>query len=257
MEIISSASNPLIKKVRALHNKKARVDSKTFLVEGIYHVGEVIQSDWDVELILYSPELLVSKFAQDLLKKIKHIKLQPVSANVIKTLTEKENPQGIVAVVKQKELAFEDLGNFNRIVALVAPQDPGNVGSILRTLDAIQADALFLLNGGVELYHPSLVRASMGALFWKPVIQTSFQRFVEWARRKHIQLIGSSAKADTDYRKFTPSASWALVLGNEQKGLTAEEIHACDITLFIPMQGRVSSLNLSVAAAVLLYQLMK
>ncbi|HRJ75841.1 MAG TPA: RNA methyltransferase, partial [Anaerolineales bacterium] len=237
MEIISSTSNPLIKKIRALHNRKARVDSKTFLVEGIYHVGEVIQSDWDVEIILYAPELLVSKFAQDLLKRITNIKLQPVSINVIKTLTEKENPQGVVAVVKQKKLAFEDLRNVNRIVALVSPQDPGNVGTILRTVDAVQIDAFFLLNGGVELYHPSVIRASMGALFWKPVIQTSFDEFARWIKSNKIQLIGSSAKTNVDYRTITPQIPWALVLGNEQKGLTVEQMDACDVTVSLPMHG--------------------
>jgi TrmH family RNA methyltransferase len=195
----------------------------------------------------------VSKFAQGLLNEITDIKLQPVSTHVIKSLTEKENPQGIVAVVKQKEFTFEDLRNVDCIIALVSPQDAGNVGTILRTADAIQADALFLLNGGVELYHPSLVRASMGSLFWKPVIQTSFDEFALWVKSKKIQLIGSSAKAHIDYRTITPQIPWALVLGNEQKGLTAEQLNACDVTVSLPMRGRISSLNLSVAAGILLY----
>lgn len=254
MNIITSTSNPLIKQVRALHNKKARVESKTFLVEGIHHVGEVIEAGWDVEVILYAPDLLTSQFAKDLLSKISNIKLQAISENVMEALADKENPQGILAVVKQKVSSLDEIKNVNRAVALVSPQDPGNLGTILRTIDAVDIDALFLLDGGVELYHPSVIRASMGTLFWKPVIQTSFNEFVAWSHDKNTQLIGTSAKADVDYHTLIPKKPWTLVLGNEQKGLTKEQVTACDVTCSIPMHGRVSSLNLSVAAGVLLYQ---
>ncbi|MBL8099224.1 MAG: RNA methyltransferase [Anaerolineales bacterium] len=253
MNMITSTSNPLIKQVRALRLKKTRVETKTFLVEGIHHVGEVIEAGWDVEIILYAPDLLISEFAKALLKKIKDIKLQPVSVNVMEALSDKENPQGILAVVKQKIFSFDNL-KINNAVTLVSPQDPGNLGTILRTMDAVNVDALFLLDGGVELYHPTVIRASMGTLFWKPVIETSFDEFIAWAKNKNVQLIGTSAKADVDYHTLIPQVPWALILGNEQKGLTKEQIDACDVTVSIPMQGRVSSLNLSVAAGVLLYQ---
>jgi TrmH family RNA methyltransferase len=255
METITSTSNPLIKQVRSLRQKKARTETKTFLVEGIYHVGEVIESSWDVDVILYAPELLTSGFAKDLLKRIKNIKLQPVSVNVMESLADKENPQGILGVVKQKQFTFEDLKSIKNAVALVSPQDPGNVGTILRTMDAVNTNALFLLDGGVELYHPTVIRASMGTLFWKPIVQTSFDEFVKWAKDKNIQLIGTSAKADVSYQTLVPQSPWALVLGNEQKGLSPDQTAACDVTVSLPMQGRVSSLNLSVAAGVLLYSL--
>jgi TrmH family RNA methyltransferase len=138
--------------------------------------------------------------------------------------------------------------------ALVSPQDPGNVGTILRTLDAVGADALFLLDGGVELYHPTVVRSSMGTIFWKPIIQTSFTEFVDWAHQGNFQLIGTSAHGDIDYQTLVPRIPWILVLGNEQKGLSIEQINACDVAVSLPMKGRVSSLNLAVAAGVLLYQ---
>ncbi|MBL8088741.1 MAG: RNA methyltransferase [Anaerolineales bacterium] len=253
MDMITSTSNPLIKQVRALRLKKTRVATKTFLVEGIHHVGEAVQAGWDIEIILYAPELLTSDFAKELLQKTQEIKLQPVSVNVMEALADKENPQGILAVVKQKNFSFDNL-KINNAVALVSPQDPGNLGTILRTMDAVNVDALFLLDGGVELYHPTVIRASMGTIFWKPIIQTSFDDFVAWSKNKSIQLIGTSAKADVGYQTLVPQTPWVLVLGNEQKGLTKEQVDACDVTVSIPMQGRVSSLNLSVAAGVLLYQ---
>lgn len=259
MDILTSTSNPFVKYVRGLRQKKARAESSVFLVEGITHVGEVIEAGWDVEAILYAPELLSSAFANDLIAKVGKLglRLQPVSVSVMESLADKENPQGILAVVKQKAYTFADLRSAKRAVALVSPQDPGNLGTILRTMDAVRADALFLLDGGVELYHPTVVRASMGILFWKPVVQTSFADFVQWARKGNYQLIGTSAKADVDYHTLIPQTPWVLILGNEQKGLTAEQTATCNLTISLPMRGRVSSLNLSVAAGVLLYQFME
>ena len=222
MELLTSTSNPFIKNVRALRQKKARAETGTFLVEGIHHVGEVIEAGWDVESIVYAPDLLTSVYAKDLLARAARLdlRLQPVSASVIESLADKENPQGILAVVKQKQHSYDDLKSVTRAVALVSPQDPGNVGTILRTLDAVGADALFLLDRGVELFHPSIVRASMGTLFWKPVVQTSFDEFTAWAHENSYQLIGTSAKADVDYHTLVPQLPWVLVLGNVQKGMT-------------------------------------
>ena len=257
--VITSLSNPWIKQARMLRQRKFRAETGLFLVEGIHHVGEVIEAQWEVESILYAPELLTSNFARELLARLK-TPPQPVSTHVMESLADKENPQGILAAVHQRKLQLEDLQGMRSGVALVSPQDPGNVGTILRTLDAVDSDALFLLDGGVDLYHPSVVRASMGTLFWKPVIQTSFNEFLGWARRSGtdgIQLIGTSAHGDVNYRTLVTKQPWVLVLGNEQKGLSEEQAGACDVTIALPMKGRVSSLNLSVATGVLLYQFVK
>lgn len=254
--LITSLGNPLIKQTRALRQKKERVKSGMFLVEGIHHVGEAVEAGWELETVIYAPDILTSSFAQDLIARL-DTKSQPVSAQVIESLTHKENPQGIVALVHQKKTQVDELKRSLRAVALISPQDPGNVGTILRTMDAVGADVLFLLDGGVELYHPTVVRASMGTLFWIPVIQTSFDEFVQWAHNGNYQLIGTSAHADMDYHTMVPELPWVLVLGNEQKGLSSGQIDACDVTISLPMLGRSSSLNLSVAAGVLLYQLME
>jgi TrmH family RNA methyltransferase len=255
--VITSLSNPLIKHARALHQKKARLESGTFLVEGIHHVGEAIEAGWDVDSILYAPELLTSAFARDLIARL-GTKPQPVSTPVMESLADKDNPQGILAIVRQKQTQIDELKPGAQTIrwaaALVSPQDPGNVGTILRTLDAVGADALFLLDGGVELYHPTVVRSSMGTIFWKPVIHASFEEFVTWARKGNYQLIGTSAHGDVDYQTLVPQAPWILVLGNEQKGLSTAQTNACDVAVSLPMKGRVSSLNLAVAAGVLLYQ---
>lgn len=259
MELITSISNPFVKQIRSLRQKKARLESGAFLVEGIHHIGEAVDAGWEVDSIVYAPDTLSSSYAKELIARLTNLKtkVQPVSPAVIESLADKENPQGILAVVKNKPRSFADVNSANQLTALVSPQDPGNLGTILRTVDAVGVDALFLLDGGVELYHPTVVRASMGALFWKPVIQTSFTDLTAWARGRGIQLIGSSSKADVDYHTLVPHEPWALILGNEQKGLSSGQTSACDVTVSLPMRGRASSLNLAVAAGVLLYQYAK
>jgi TrmH family RNA methyltransferase len=262
--LLTSLSNPLVKGVRALKGRKGRTESGSFLVEGLHHVGSAIEAGWDVDTVLYAPDLLSGDFAASLLRDVQRIglNLQPVSAKVMESLAEKDNPQGILAVVKQRTLGFSDLGGIRSGIALVSPQDPGNLGAILRTLDAVGGDALFLLDpltetrGSVDLYHPTCVRASMGTIFWKPVMQAGFDEFISWAKNDAYYLIGTSAHAQKAYHEVSPGTTpWVLVLGSEQKGLSLEQIAACDVTVSLPMRGKVSSLNLAVAAGILLYTL--
>jgi TrmH family RNA methyltransferase len=260
IETITSVGNPLVKLARSLHHSKARGGSGLFLVEGIHLVGEAIVAGWTVEWILYAPDLLSSPFALDLISRQsdKGIRCQPVSEVVFRSLAEKENPQGILAGVQQRRysLGATESGDIRNAVALVRPQDPGNIGAILRTVDGVGADALFLLDGGADQFHPSAVRASMGAIFWKPAVEASFVTFGAWARRRGLHLVGASAQGQLDYLNVRMADErWVLVLGSEQKGLSATQAMTCDELVRIPMHGRASSLNLAVAAGILLYHL--
>ena len=139
-------------------------------------------------------------------------------------------------------------------VALVAPQDPGNLGAILRTIDAVGASGLILLDSSVDLYHPSAVRASMGTLFWYPVVMSSFSDFASWTGTRHYHVYGSSARADHDYQDAKPYRTpRILLMGSERDGLTDEQRAVCEMVVGLPMMGRSSSLNLAVAAGILLY----
>jgi TrmH family RNA methyltransferase len=251
--LITSRSNALIKQVQALRQRKRRAETGLFLVEGIHPVGEAVEAGWEIESILYSPDTLTSQFARDLISRVS-TNIQPVATQLMESLSGKDNPQGILAVVHQRKSGLIDLGSIRCGAAIVSPQDPGNVGTILRTLDAVKADALFLLDGGVDPYHPTSVRASMGALFWTPIIHASFGEFVDWSRKNGIQLIGTSAHAEMNYLKIKPDYPWILFLGSEQKGLSPRQIEACDLLVSLPMGGHASSLNLAVAAGVLLYK---
>src|SRR5271157_4011688 len=152
--LITSLTNPLIKKTRALRQRKARAETGLFIAEGLHHVGEALEAGWEIDSILYSPEVLTSDFGRDLIAHVVQT-AQLVSAQVMESLADKDNPQGILAVVHQKLMRLGDLESVRIGAAVVSPQDAGNVGTILRTLDAVGADTLFLLDGGVDPYHPT------------------------------------------------------------------------------------------------------
>ncbi len=257
-ELLTSPANPLIKQARALRQKKARDESGLFLVEGILHVGEAAEAGWEFESLIYAPERLKSEFGRQLIEKLfqRGFRCQPVSEAVFESFAEKENPQGIAALVRQKRRGLDEIPAFKLMTAIVTPQDPGNVGTILRTLDAVGADGLILLEGGADPYHPSAVRASMGTLFWQPFFSATFSEFLAWAKRGDFRLIGTSAHATADYRHMRLEARpTVLLLGSEQKGLLPAQLAACDELVSLPMRGRATSLNLAVAAGVFLYVL--
>jgi TrmH family RNA methyltransferase len=251
--LIRSRSNPLIKQARSLRQRKARADTGLFVVEGIHHVGEVVAAGWEVEAILYAPDRLKSDFGRDLISRFSG-RIEAASAEVFDSAAGKDNPQGILAIVRQKLFRMVDLPALRCGVALAEPQDPGNLGTVLRSLDAVGADALFVLNGGVDQYHPTAIRAGMGASFWIPVLETTFAEFDVWRRQRGVQLIGTSAHAGTDHPASALTKPWILLFGSEQKGLSGDQLLACDFTVSLPMRGRTSSLNLAVAAGILLYR---
>jgi RNA methyltransferase, TrmH family len=258
-EIISSSSNPTIKLARALHQKKNRDESRLFLVEGILHVGEAAQAGWEFDSLLYCPERLKSEFGQRLVAELegKGARCLAVSEPAFESFAEKENPQGIAAILRQKQRKLQDFSAFQFAAALVTPQDPGNVGTILRTIDAVGADGLIQIDGGVEPYHPSTVRASMGTIFWKPFYPAAFQEFSQWAKAAGVRIIGTSAHASVDVRQVSlDSRPTILLLGSEQKGLLPEQMAVCDDLISIQMHGRATSLNLAVAAGIFMYALM-
>ncbi len=252
--MIRSRSNPLVKQARSLREHKVREETGLFLVEGIHHVGEVVAAGWETDAILYAPDILKSGFAHDLLSDYKG-RQEQVSAEMMAYLAARDNPSGILAIVHQRVPGLAELRGVRQCVAIVSPQDPGNVGTILRTMDASGCDALIILEGGVDPYHPTAIRAAMGATFWKPIVKASFDQLLSWSREGGFQLIGTSAHAPQDHLGWQAREPWILLLGSEQKGLTTDQMQTCDVVLSLPMRGRTSSLNLAVAAGILLYHL--
>lgn len=243
----------LVKKARSLRQERGRSQTGDFLVEGVHHVGAAIEAGWEIEFILYAPDQLSSAFGRDLVSRFPG-RCEPVSPDVLASVAEKQHPQGIVAVARQRHLRLDITLPGTCGIAVVSPQDPGNLGTMVRTLDGVGGGTMFILDGGVDPYHPTAIRAGMGSTFVVPLVQCGFADFVKWATRNNVQIIGSSARATVDYRDADPKQPWILLLGSEQKGLSEEQRAACDSIVFLPMRGRVSSLNLAVAAGILMYE---
>jgi TrmH family RNA methyltransferase len=263
--VITSKSNAIAKQIRALRQRKEREATGLFLVEGIKHVGEALEACeaglpyHQVEFLCYAPELLTSAWARGLIQKQteKGTPCHAFSREVFESLAEKENPQGLLAVARCNPIRLEDLSpsNFAWGIALVQPQDPGNIGAILRTVDAVGAGGLLLLDSSADPTHPGAVRASMGALFWHPVAGATFSGFTRWAQKHAYTLVGTSARGSVDYRALESyTLPLVLVMGSEREGLSAEQAAACRQVVRLPMYGRVTSLNLAVAAGVMMYE---
>jgi len=259
MTLITSRQNPKIKQIRSLDSRKQRQKQGLFVVEGIRHVGEAVEAGAQIEYLLHAPDLLTSDYAYSL---ITQLELQDVpvfstTADVFSDLAGKEHPQGILAVVRQQLAPLSGLNSetFSWGVAIEAPQDPGNLGTILRTLEAAGADGLIVLGSGTDIFHPTAVRASMGALFWKQVVYASLDEFRAWQNVHRYHIYGSSAKGTADYRAVKYHRPAILLLGSEREGLSPPAFSMCDEVVRLPMHGRATSLNLSVAAGVLIYEI--
>lgn len=254
---LTNPRNPDIKQVRQLHQRKTRDETGLFIVEGIRHVGEAVAGGAQLEYFCYAPELLKSEFAHDLLERQRQrgARVYALATDVFRSIADKDNPQGLLAVARRPHLSLEALRPESHpwLVALVSPQDPGNIGTVMRTIDAVGANGLILLDGGADPGHPNAVRASLGALFWMPVVAASFSEFTQWSKTRHYRVYGTSEKSSTDYSAVRYERPLILLMGSERDGLTAEQESACDVMVRLPMVGRVTSLNLAVATGVMLY----
>ncbi len=261
MTRLSSRHNPKIKATRALLHPRGRKKQGRFLVEGLAHVGAALEAGWPLAYVLWAPERLHSAFGQRLVEQARAhgVPVYAVSPEVLDDLSPREHSQGVLAVAEQRLTPLERLHPARHpwVVAIVSPQDPGNLGTVLRTMDAVGADALVLLEGGADPFHPTAVRASMGALFYHPVVRSDFPTFVGWAQKHGVRLYGTSAQGTADYRQVVYRRPLALLLGNERHGLNETQRAACEVLVRLPMHGRVSSLNLAVAAGVMLYAMLE
>jgi TrmH family RNA methyltransferase len=268
MTSLTSQHNPKIKQIRQLlAHRKERDTTGLFVVEGIRHVGEAMQAKAAVQYLCYSPDLLTSQFANSLVQQASQLGILclAVEQDTFTSLAGKDNPQGLLAVVQKPERNLTGLSaqSYPWVVALVAPQDPGNIGAILRTIDAVGASGLLLLNDpdngqySADAYHPSSVRASMGSIFWFPPVITQFSDFHHWAKSSGFLIFGTSANADQDYRQVDCfKKPFILLMGSEREGLTPSQAATCNLILKLPMNGRVTSLNLAIATGVMLYTML-
>jgi TrmH family RNA methyltransferase len=220
-------------------------------------VGEAVDLEADVRTAVVAPELLTSRYGRDLAHRLgERAPVVEVSGDVFRSISPREGPQGIGAVVRQRwhELGSADPSEDFCWVALDSAQDPGNVGTIIRTSDAVGGAGILLLGHGADPFDPATVRASMGALFSQHLVRTGFDELTDWTRRHRLMLVGTSDAAPVDYRDTRYRSPLVLLMGSEREGLSEEQLAACDMAVRIPMAGRSDSLNLAVATGVMLYE---
>lgn len=261
---ITSLQNPRIKAIRALTQRKKRRETALFFAEGIRLVGEAVQTAAEIETLVVAPKLLRSDFGRDTVRQADQdgVEVLYVSDDVFQSLSRKDGPQGLGAVVRQRWTALDDIGMEDSTpektlgwVVLEDVGNPGNLGSILRTCEAVGASGVILLGDTADPYDPASVRGSMGSIFTQRVVRTSLESLIDWQNKTDIPMVGASDAATVDYREAGYAPPVLLCLGSEQHGLSETHLAACDQVVRIPMAGRADSLNLAVAAGVLLYDL--
>jgi RNA methyltransferase, TrmH family len=255
---ITSTANEEIKFIRKLQIKKFRDESRLFFAEGIRPVIEAAEQKADIQKIIYCPAILDSEVAKKFIEQNfeKEFPLFEVDEKVFQSIASKEGPQGIAAVIRQKwylldEILKEKTGIW---VGLDSVQDPGNLGSILRTLDAIGGKGIILLDQTTDAFHPTAVRASMGAIFTQKMIKVSIEQFIQWKSKNEILNYGTDCLKGIDYQRVDYPNRIVLLMGSEQKGLDRRLAAVCNGLIHIPMRGSVDSLNLSNAASIILYE---
>ncbi len=254
---ITSASNPIIKELRSLADKKGRLQEKALLLEGLRLVEDAADFGADIRYFVVSDNYLGRN--ESLLSRFPHHRVILLPDDLFRRVGGTENPQGIIAVV---ELPTHDqagiLSQVNRIIVLEGLQDPGNVGTIIRTADACGFDAILLSKDCVDPYNPKVIRSTMGSLFHLPVlICEDIYQTLEALKKRSIQIIAAHPREAMPCWEADLSKDIALVIGNEGNGLTECMLNLSDKKVMIPMCGRTESLNASTAAAMLLYEGMR
>jgi TrmH family RNA methyltransferase len=258
--LIMSRNNPKIKQIRVLLKRPERERTGLALIEGLRLVTEALRFPERVRQVIVAPELLKNQRGRDLVQDhaARGFPVMFVSAEAFESFSQKDGPQGIAAVISQKweQLHQVKLSVGDCWVALAAIQDPGNLGTILRSCDAVGCRGIFLLDHATDPYDPTALRASMGAIFSQRLVKTSFRAFAEWKNKHHYAVAGTSDAAALHYREVTYPSPVILLMGSERQGLLPEQQAACDFVVSIPMSGSCDSLNVAIATAVVLYEIL-
>ena len=230
-----------------------------FFVESLRVVAAAIEAEAVVEQLVWCDAMLTSEFGRNLVTR-SAIPITEVSESVFHSLSQRENPIGLGALIATESKRLSDLtvGKDSVFVALDGISDPGNLGTIIRTIDSLGASGVILIGNTVDRWHSSVLKASMGAFFSVPsVAVASVDELLQWAAIQQITTIATSAKASVSSRKMAVDGAALLLMGAEKSGLSAEILDRANLSVSIPMNanGSSSSLNLAVATAILLYEL--
>lgn len=253
--IINSIQNPKIKNtIKLLQKNSVRMKQGLFVVDGSREVKEVVKAGMKIETLFFCPELVTKKITG-----VEKNKIIEVSIDVFSKMSYKENPDGYLAVVKRQEFKLKDikLKTTPLVVVLESVEKPGNLGALIRTAYAVDVDVVILNDNQTDIYNPNVIRASEGKLFSVPVVISSRENTLEWLKDNSVQLFAAATSAKKIYSDCKFNKAMALILGSESRGLSDQWLKEADENIKIPMKQDLDSLNVSVSAAVILFEIIR
>ncbi|EBW2353274.1 RNA methyltransferase [Salmonella enterica subsp. enterica] len=256
---VTSLANPLVKDIKALSLKKFRDQQNAFMAEGLKLVIDAIELGWSIKTLIFAKSgrgnATVEKIAARTVAQGGTV--LEVSEKVLSAITRRDNPQMVVGVFEQRLVNLRDIrpGASDVWIALDRVRDPGNLGTVIRTADAVGAKGVILVGDTTDPFSLETVRATMGSIFSIPVARASEDAFLSWAKGFRGLMVGTHLKGAVDYRSIDYAGKPVLlVMGNEQQGLPDNIAQACNKLARIPQAGRADSLNLAVATGVMLFE---
>jgi len=254
---VTAFSNATVKRLRSLRDKKARRAEGLFLAEGLRIIAEARDSGRLPEIVAFSAEGAKHPLAAEIIAEAEAAGADAIETtpDILSKMSGKDNPQLLLGAYRQPDTSLGRIDRSKSDLWIVAQalRDPGNLGTILRTGDAVGAGGLILVDDCVDPFSVEAVRASMGALFTQQIATARWDEFIAWLRAGDGQLVGTSLKATDDYLEASYRKPCFLLIGNEQQGLPAEYEAECDLLVKIPMAGRADSLNAAMATAVMAF----
>lgn len=255
MKTITSIHNPLIKSLQQLQDKaKSRKQSGTFLIEGKREIELAIQGGYILDTVLFLPDLITIEEV----KKRTHeqVDIIKITKEVYQKLAYRDTTEGIVAVAQSKSVQLSDLKLSKKPLILVAeaPEKPGNIGALLRTADAAKLDAVLIANPKTDIYNPNVVRSSVGGLFTNQIATGTTAEIIEFLKQNDIKFYCATLQNSNAYYEENFTEPTAIVVGTEATGLSQEWRDHATKNIYIPMEGIIDSMNVSVAAAILIFE---
>lgn len=259
MKQITSFQNPLVKHLVNLTEKsRTRKQSGQFVIEGVKEILLAVEGGYDIETVLFSTKLINAATIHDLFSPLgKKPELIELSHEVYAKSVYRENTEGIVAIAKTRDHNLEKI-RFKTdnplILVAEAPEKPGNIGALLRTADAAGVDAVIIANPHTDLYNPNIVRSSVGTLFTVQIGTGSTDEVIQWLQNHKISIYNAHLEASEPYTGCDFTGSCAIVVGTESTGLTPKWQIPAAKNILIPMYGKVDSMNMSVSAAIIVFE---
>ena len=255
---ITAFSNPIIKRLRGFALKKNRDAEEVFLGEGLKLVTDALDAAWPIETLVICSNVADQPKVREAVHRVQSSggRIVEVPEAILAKITRRDNPQMVVGVFQQRLRALTDLSSkpATVFVALESIKDPGNLGTIIRTCDAVGAAGVILVGATCDPWSVEAVRATMGSLFHVPIVKSTTSDVLAWSRDRGYSVIGTHLAGAVDYRSPNYAEPTVLLMGNEQSGLPTDVANQCDILVKIPQIGQADSLNLAVSTGVMLYE---